>query len=141
MNAIQFRFPAILTVCLLSPSIAPSAVIVSPYVQNPARDAMTVLWLTKTDVPGTLTVKSANGRQTHQSTSAPELKPELGYHPSQIASLEFAVASLDVKLCVIMGHSKCGAVQAAITASSVAKSAVVDPPARISSPPLPFRKS
>jgi len=34
--------------------------------------------------------------------------------PSLIASLEFAVSALDVPLIVVMGHSKCGAVQAAI---------------------------
>jgi len=34
--------------------------------------------------------------------------------PSQIASIEFAAKVLGAELCVVMGHSKCGAVQAAI---------------------------
>jgi carbonic anhydrase len=34
--------------------------------------------------------------------------------PSLIASLEFAVSALEVPLIIVMGHSKCGAVQAAI---------------------------
>lgn len=34
--------------------------------------------------------------------------------PSQIASIEFAAKVLGAELCVVMGHSKCGAVNAAI---------------------------
>jgi len=34
--------------------------------------------------------------------------------PSQVASIEFAAKVLGAQLCVVMGHSKCGAVQAAI---------------------------
>lgn len=34
--------------------------------------------------------------------------------PSQIASIEYAAKVLGAKLCVVMGHSKCGAVQAAL---------------------------
>jgi carbonic anhydrase len=34
---------------------------------------------------------------------------------SSIASIEYAVANLDVKLIVVMGHESCGAVMAAIT--------------------------
>lgn len=34
--------------------------------------------------------------------------------PSQIASIEYAAKVLGVSLCVVMGHSKCGAVQAAV---------------------------
>ncbi len=36
--------------------------------------------------------------------------------PSQIASVEFAAKVLGSTLCVVMGHSKCGAVQAALDA-------------------------
>jgi len=34
--------------------------------------------------------------------------------PSQIASIEYAAKVLGSKVCVVMGHSKCGAVQAAL---------------------------
>lgn len=34
--------------------------------------------------------------------------------PSQIASVEYAAKVLGATLCVVMGHSKCGAVQAAL---------------------------
>jgi carbonic anhydrase len=34
--------------------------------------------------------------------------------PSQVASIEFAAKVLGAPLCVVMGHSKCGAVQAAL---------------------------
>jgi len=34
--------------------------------------------------------------------------------PSQVASIEYAAKVLGAKLCVVMGHSKCGAVQAAL---------------------------
>lgn len=36
--------------------------------------------------------------------------------PSQIASIEFAAKLLGAQLCVVMGHSKCGAVQEAVQA-------------------------
>ncbi len=34
--------------------------------------------------------------------------------PSQVASIEYAAKVLGAQLCVVMGHSKCGAVQAAL---------------------------
>lgn len=34
--------------------------------------------------------------------------------PSQVASIEYAAKVLGASLCVVMGHSKCGAVQAAL---------------------------
>lgn len=34
--------------------------------------------------------------------------------PSQIASIEYAAKVLGVSVCVVMGHTKCGAVQAAL---------------------------
>lgn len=36
--------------------------------------------------------------------------------PSQIASVEFAATVLGASLCVVMGHTRCGAVQAALDA-------------------------
>lgn len=38
--------------------------------------------------------------------------------PSQIASIEYAAKVLGVSLCVVMGHSKCGAVQATLDAET-----------------------
>ncbi len=38
--------------------------------------------------------------------------------PSQIASIEFAAKVLGSNLCVVMGHSKCGAVQASLDVES-----------------------
>lgn len=38
--------------------------------------------------------------------------------PSQIASIEYAAKVLGASLCVVMGHSKCGAVQAALDTES-----------------------
>jgi len=38
--------------------------------------------------------------------------------PSQIASIEYAAMVLGATLCVVMGHSKCGAVQAALDAET-----------------------
>lgn len=38
--------------------------------------------------------------------------------PSQIASIEYAAKVLGASLCVVMGHSKCGAVQAALDSES-----------------------
>lgn len=34
--------------------------------------------------------------------------------PSVIASIEYAAAALNVQLCIVLGHSQCGAVQAAV---------------------------
>ncbi|NKQ40982.1 MAG: NAD nucleotidase, partial [Sulfurovum sp.] len=53
---------------------------VTPYVQNPAKDAMTVMWLSNSDQSGTLTV---DGR----SLSSTAVKSDdLAYHPSEIES-------------------------------------------------------
>lgn len=38
--------------------------------------------------------------------------------PSQIASIEYAAKVLGAPLCVVMGHAKCGAVQAALDAET-----------------------
>jgi len=46
--------------------------------------------------------------------------------PSQIASIEYAAKVLGAQLCLIMGHSKCGAVQAALDAEQ-GKSADLGP--------------
>lgn len=41
--------------------------------------------------------------------------------PSQTASIEYAAKVLGAKLCVVMGHSKCGAVQAALDSATGSK--------------------
>lgn len=57
---------------------------VEPYLQNPAPDAMTVVWLSNSDAPGTLSL-AAHGPNggTLQWTSTPVLADSLGYHPSE----------------------------------------------------------
>lgn len=87
MNRMLLCCLVALTISMLNLPIALSDVIVSPYVQNPTRDAMTILWATETDAPGSLTVISPDGQVSHQSTSVPELKLELGYHPTEVAGL------------------------------------------------------
>ena len=43
-------------------------------------------------------------------------------NPSTIASIEFAVSQLGTRLVVVLGHEKCGAVQAAIAGARASKS-------------------
>ena len=67
--------------------IARAEVLVAPYLQNPARDAMTILWATDTSASGSLIVASLDGQLLHQSSSVPQLKLELGYESADVASL------------------------------------------------------
>ena len=53
--------------------------------------------------------------------------------PEIIASLEYAVAVLGVKAVVVLGHTNCGAVKAAMTADAV--------PGQISSLYAPLRRA
>ena len=55
---------------------------VKPYLQNPAPDAMTVIWFTEANTPGTLTVELPEG-ETQVISSTPELRTELEYHPNE----------------------------------------------------------
>ncbi|MCH7994841.1 MAG: fibronectin type III domain-containing protein [Planctomycetes bacterium] len=64
-----------------------SEIIVSPYLQNPAPTAMTIIWLTRNDTPGNLVVKQPDGFQVHASTSTPVLAKELSYHETEIDKL------------------------------------------------------
>lgn len=43
-------------------------------------------------------------------------------NPSTVASIEFAVSQLGTRLVVVLGHEKCGAVQAAIAGTRASKS-------------------
>ena len=58
---------------------------VRPYLQNPAPDAMTIIWFTETNTAGTLTVNLPGGG-TQQFNSSPELKSELAYHANELAT-------------------------------------------------------
>ncbi|MGE0378472.1 MAG: GEVED domain-containing protein, partial [Planctomycetaceae bacterium] len=60
---------------------------VSPYVQNPAQDAMTITWFTQENTPGTLTVSLPGGAQVFNGPSVPVLAPELAYHPAEVPLL------------------------------------------------------
>lgn len=55
---------------------------VKPYLQNPAPDAMTVIWFTETNTAGTLTVSLPDGG-TQVTMSTPERRSELQYHPGE----------------------------------------------------------
>ncbi len=82
----------VLTGCLgsqpvLSEQAAPSDVIVDPYLQNPAPDAITICWVTQSDTPGQLTVSPPDGPPVKELTSAPVSQPELGYRRSEAALL------------------------------------------------------
>ncbi|MFO1006968.1 MAG: metallophosphoesterase [Planctomycetaceae bacterium] len=55
---------------------------VRPYLQNPATNAMTVMWFTETNTPGTLTVTMPGGG-TQEFQSSPEFRTELSYHASE----------------------------------------------------------
>ncbi|MCA9008093.1 MAG: metallophosphoesterase, partial [Planctomycetaceae bacterium] len=58
---------------------------VKPYLQNPAPDAMTVIWFTEANTAGSLTVNLPGGG-TLQYTSTPEFRSELAYHPNEAAT-------------------------------------------------------
>ena len=58
---------------------------VRPYLQNPATDAMTVMWFTETNTPGTLTVTMPGGG-TQVLQSSPEFRTELSYHASELTT-------------------------------------------------------
>lgn len=59
---------------------------VRPYLQNPARDAMTLIWLSNTDQAGTLTVWESLGADAQDGAvfeSRPVLAEALVYHPAE----------------------------------------------------------
>jgi hypothetical protein len=58
---------------------------VKPYLQNPAPDAMTVIWFTETNTAGTLTVNLPGGGNL-QFNSTPEFKTELAYAAGEAAT-------------------------------------------------------
>lgn len=52
---------------------------VTPYVQRPATNAMSVLWLTETDAPASIRWWPTAGGTAHQATTTPEFCEELEY--------------------------------------------------------------
>ncbi|MEO2034511.1 MAG: metallophosphoesterase family protein [Planctomycetaceae bacterium] len=66
---------------------AATDVIVHPYVQNPAQDAMTICWVTQSDSSGELTVSLNTGELLQTITSSPVRKSELGYRAQEAAHL------------------------------------------------------
>lgn len=58
---------------------------VRPYLQNPATNAMTVMWFTETNTPGTLTVTMPGGG-TQVFQSSPEFRTELSYHANELTT-------------------------------------------------------
>ncbi len=59
--------------------------IVHPYLQNPAPDAMTICWFTRSGSPGQLIVSRTDGQKLQTLTSMPVLKEELGYRAQEAA--------------------------------------------------------
>ncbi len=71
--------PLLLVGLLLAKVASADSFRVLPYVQNPARDAMTVRWLSDAGEPGLLTVETADGPRVLRSE--PRLAPTLAYNP------------------------------------------------------------
>lgn len=58
---------------------------VNPYLQNPADDAMTVTWFTRTPEPGELRVTGPGIRGVDVHHSTPSLEPSLDYTEAELA--------------------------------------------------------
>jgi len=71
--------PLLLVGLLLAQVARADSFRVLPYVQNPAKDAMTVRWLSETGEPGVLTVETADGPRVFRSE--PRLASALAYNP------------------------------------------------------------
>ncbi len=67
-------------------------VLVDPYLQNPAHDAMTICWVEDSGKPGQLTVSQESDTLASTLKSTPVLKPELGYRPLEVEELRGGVA-------------------------------------------------
>lgn len=75
----------IAAICGIGATEALARVIVGPYLQNPASDAITVLWVTDSNEVGRIEVRRAEGQAIQTLLSSPVRKPELGYHASEAA--------------------------------------------------------
>lgn len=88
MFAISSRVAITATIAtiLCSPFVQ-ADVLVDPYVQNPAQDAMTICWVENSGKPGEVTVHNETGTVAIELASSPVLKPELGYRPLEVQEL------------------------------------------------------
>jgi 3',5'-cyclic AMP phosphodiesterase CpdA len=69
---------------------------VTPYLQNPAADAITISWLSNSDRPGRLEVRSANDPGADEGIvleSNPELAASLAYHPAEKCQDSYCAAA------------------------------------------------
>lgn len=60
---------------------AAADVVVHPYLQNPAKDAMTICWVTRGNAAGQLTISRMDDTPLQTLTSTPVRRNELGYRP------------------------------------------------------------
>jgi hypothetical protein len=81
MNGITAWFAV---VALTAASSAANAFRVTPYVQHPATNAMTLMWLMQENGPGAVAWQEIGGAGTGSGTTTPRLADELSYLPSQI---------------------------------------------------------
>lgn len=78
-----------LTVALLlgfPPSALAASFVVKPYLQNPAQDAMTLIWFSADETPGQVRVAPEGGAEATLE-SEPTLATALGYHPTEVELL------------------------------------------------------
>ncbi len=76
---------AVLTLMALSTVMA-APFVVRPYLQNPAHDAMTLIWFSAEESPGRVTYAPDEGSEDTLE-SEPTLATALGYHPAEVADL------------------------------------------------------
>lgn len=86
------------------------------------------MWLPSQQTTSCLAAVNANGPKQHDLTSCCYALPSQGFGDvfvcriagniataEEIASLEYAVIELGVKVILVMGHTSCGAVKAALS--------------------------
>ncbi len=76
---------AVLSALLLPVQTARSELVVGPYLQNPAEAAMTVIWFSDTNSPGSLVVEGPGASRSLRS--APVLAATLSHHPAEATKL------------------------------------------------------
>jgi hypothetical protein len=75
---------SLITVVLLTAlSASANAFRVTPYVQRPATNAMTIMWLMQEDGQGTVAWQEIGGTGRGSATTTPRLATEFSYLPSQ----------------------------------------------------------
>ena len=85
-KGLDMKYPItwIAALALTAASAGANAFRVTPYVQNPATNAMTLMWLMQEDGTGTVAWQEIGGAGTGSGTTTPRLADELSYLPSQI---------------------------------------------------------